>query len=86
MVLPPDWASKRNLGREALDRLDGGIILVDSKACVLFANRAAEALLADGAGLRIEDHMLAARRSDDTAALRQMIEETGLYGSGGTSA
>jgi DNA-binding CsgD family transcriptional regulator len=59
---------------EALYRLDCGVVLVDSGASVLFANRVAERLFHDG--LRLERTRLAAQRPGDTAALRRAIDDT----------
>jgi DNA-binding CsgD family transcriptional regulator len=74
------------LACEALNRLDRGVMLLDSNARILFANCAAEALLGDGAGLRLEEHRLAAGRPAETTALRQLIAETGRSGAGGALA
>jgi len=56
----------------ALDRLEQGVLLVDSKARVAFANRAAQAMFAAGA-LRLRDRVVQAQAAADTAALHGMI-------------
>lgn len=61
---------------EALERLDKAALLVDSAARVLFANRAAEQLFHDGAGLRLLDGCLAAAVGAETARLRRSIVQS----------
>lgn len=57
----------------ALDRIGDGVLLVDRRARVLYANRAAEDVLADSGALRTEHGVLAGRRPADTAALHALI-------------
>lgn len=66
-----------------LNRLEHGALLVDAQARVLFANRAAEAMLADAGGVRLERGRLAARRGADSAALHRTIASASQGGSGG---
>lgn len=56
----------------ALDRFEHGVLITDSKARVLFANRAAEALFAAG-GLKQRERVVSAQAAADTAALHGMI-------------
>lgn len=71
---------------EALDRLEHGVMIVSAQSGVLFANRAAEAVLADTGGLRLERRRLAARRAADTSALRRVIAAAAQNGMGGSLA
>jgi DNA-binding CsgD family transcriptional regulator/PAS domain-containing protein len=61
------------LAGEALHRLDQGVILVDGQAKIVFANRAAEAVFADGSGLRAERGRIAALRTADAASLERAV-------------
>lgn len=73
------------LACEALDRFRHGIVVVDSGARILLANQAAEAILADPAGVIWRDRQrLAARRPTDVAALLRLIGMAALEGSGGS--
>ena len=56
-----------------VDRLDEGVLFVDEGARVTFANPAAEALLAAGAGLRRSGGVLQAAVTSETAALHAAI-------------
>lgn len=69
---------------DALHRLAHPVLLVDSRARVLFANRAAEAVLADRGSLRMERAQLSSRRVADTAALHRLIAGTVEGGGGGS--
>lgn len=79
-----DMRLARDLAGEALHRLEHGVIIVGAQAGVLFANRAAEAMLADAGGLRLEQRRLAARRAADTSALRRLIAAAAQNGNGGS--
>lgn len=79
-----DLRAQRDLAGEALHGLEHGVILADAQARVSFANRAAEAMLADTGGLHLERHRLAARRIRDTAALRRLIADSAENGEGGS--
>lgn len=57
----------------ALDRLRQGILVVSQGAKVLFANSAAEAILAEGDGLSSDDEGLRAATAAVTARLRRLI-------------
>ncbi|HXS39680.1 MAG TPA: hypothetical protein VN766_05830 [Stellaceae bacterium] len=70
------------LASEALHRLENGVIVADAQARPLFANRAAEAILADAGGLRVDRQRLAARQAGDTAALRRLIAGAAAEGGG----
>lgn len=61
------------LACEALYQLEQGVILVDAKASVLFANRAAEAIMAGG-GLRLDRQRLTAQQTCEAIALDRMIK------------
>lgn len=79
-----NFHAQRDLANEALHRLAHGVIFADAQARVSFANRAAEAMLADIGGVHLERHRLAARRIRDTAALRRLIADTVENGEGGS--
>ena len=66
----------------ALDKLEQGVLLTDGKACVVFANRAAEALFAAG-GLRLRERVVHAEAAADSAALHAMIASCGAADGGG---
>ena len=68
----------------ALDRLDHGVLLVDASGHVLFANRAAEAIIALGDGLTVVREGLRAALPADTARLQTLIAETLRGAAGGT--
>ena len=68
----------------ALDLSEHGIILLDTHARVLFANRAAESILALHDGLTITASTLRAATPADTRRLHVMIAETVRGSSGGT--
>ena len=73
------------LACEALDRLRHGVVVVDSQGRILLANQAAQAILADPAGVLCSDRQrLAARRPTDCAALLRLIEMAVLKGAGGS--
>jgi len=57
----------------AFDRLRDGVVIVDRQLRIVFANRTAEELLAEGDALRRDDAGLAAATPEDTAALRRLI-------------
>lgn len=60
------------------------VLLVDPDARVLFANRAAESLLAGRRSLLLEHSHLSAIRSPDSSALHRLIAATALGGAGGS--
>jgi DNA-binding CsgD family transcriptional regulator len=61
----------------ALDHFGDGVLLVAPPARVLYSNRAAEELLADGDPLRSEHGALSCRRPRDTSGLLALIAGTG---------
>lgn len=68
----------------ALDRLDDGVLLLDASGHVLFANRAAEAIIALRDGLTLVREGLRAALPVDTARLQALIAETLQGSAGGT--
>lgn len=65
---------RRAASAELLDRLNQAAMLVDAAACVLFANRAAEEILADQVGLRRgADGTLYNGRQAETIRLHKLI-------------
>ncbi len=58
---------------EALDHLAFGVVLVDRHARVVQANRAAEAMLAQGDGIATDTSGLRAATAVQTAALRRLV-------------
>jgi DNA-binding CsgD family transcriptional regulator len=68
----------------ALDGLDHGLLLVNARGRVLFANRAAEAIFALRDGLTLVREGLRAALPADTARLQTLIAETLRGSAGGT--
>jgi DNA-binding CsgD family transcriptional regulator/PAS domain-containing protein len=68
----------------ALDGLDHGVLLIDAGGHVLFANRAAEAIIALRDGLTVIREGLRAALPADTARLQTLIAETLRGSAGGT--
>jgi DNA-binding CsgD family transcriptional regulator/PAS domain-containing protein len=68
----------------ALDGLSHGVLLIDAGGHVLFANRAAEAIIALRDGLTVVREGLRAALPADTARLRTLIVETLRGAAGGT--
>lgn len=66
-------ASARRALSAALDRLPRGVLLVDARLGLRFANRYAEEVLAAADGLRVERGALAASAPESTAALRRLV-------------
>ena len=75
---------QRDSTAEILNRCAEGALLVDAQARILFANRAAEALLRDGAALQMKEGRLAAATAAKTAQLRGLI--AGIVAAGSTLA
>jgi DNA-binding CsgD family transcriptional regulator len=67
-----------------LDGLDHGVLLIDAGGHVLFANRAAEAIIALRDGLTVVREGLRAALPADTARLQTLIAETLRGAAGGT--
>lgn len=65
-------AARRAFGA-ALDRLPRGVLLVDARSGLRYANRYAEEVLATGDGLRVECGRLVAATPEATAALRRLV-------------
>jgi DNA-binding CsgD family transcriptional regulator len=67
--------------------LRDGVVIVDNRLGIMFANRTAEELLAEGDGLYRDGDCIAAGMSDGTATLRRLIaggsNGNGLPGTGG---
>jgi DNA-binding CsgD family transcriptional regulator len=68
----------------ALDRLNHGVLLLDASRHVLFANRAAEAIIGLRDGLTVVRDGLRAALPGDTAHLQTLIAETLRGSAGGT--
>ncbi len=72
---------------EVLERLTLGVLLVDQRARVILANRAAEAALARADGIGVDASGLRAATPSQTSALRQLIaraaDRTRIAGRGG---
>ncbi len=68
----------------ALDGLDHGVLLIGAGGHVLFANRAAEAIIASRDGLTVVREGLRAALPADTARLQALIAETLRGAAGGT--
>lgn len=65
---------------EALNRLHQGILLLDASGRILFANRAAEEILAADAGLRCTNGLLHADSPEDTKRMGVLINGSGNPG------
>ncbi|TPN90482.1 helix-turn-helix transcriptional regulator [Mesorhizobium sp. B1-1-5] len=63
----------RSANVEALDRVAQGVLIVAANGEILFANRAAEALLTEADGIRIEKSALRANKPADAAQFRRLI-------------
>ncbi|KRB33586.1 hypothetical protein ASD99_17410 [Mesorhizobium sp. Root695] len=63
----------RSANAEALDRVAQGVLIVAANGDILFANRAAEALLAEADGIRTEKSALRASRQADAAQFERLI-------------
>ncbi|ANN62030.1 hypothetical protein A9174_34540 (plasmid) [Mesorhizobium loti NZP2037] len=63
----------RSANVEALDRVAQGVLIVAANGEILFANRAAEALLTEGDGIRMEKSALRATRHGDAAQFQRLI-------------
>jgi len=74
----------RTFSAEALYRLGRGLFIVGETAHLMFANRIAEALLAEQGGLRLQHGRLCAPRSEQTHALHRAIAEAARRKTGGT--
>ncbi|HET7848336.1 MAG TPA: hypothetical protein VFL51_04660 [Pseudolabrys sp.] len=79
-----DMQIANELAGEALHRLDRGVVLMDARGFVLFANRAAESIFARGAGLGVEQRRLTASKEADEAALERLIADATRNGSAGS--
>jgi DNA-binding CsgD family transcriptional regulator len=77
-----DLCVAHDVASEALHQLDHGVIFADDQARLLFANRAARAMLADARGLCLEQQRLTARRAKDAASLRRLIAGAAAGGGG----
>lgn len=64
---------ERDSAVEGLNQSNHGVLLVDAGGRVLFANTAAEAILKQGSGLRLNQGRLTAITTSKTAELRLMI-------------
>jgi DNA-binding CsgD family transcriptional regulator len=71
---------------DALDRCSEGVLIVDGKCGVLWANQAADGLIQAGDRLSSVGRALACQRADETRRLRQLVAACsagGLEGAGG---
>jgi DNA-binding CsgD family transcriptional regulator/PAS domain-containing protein len=68
--------ARLRLAEAALDCVRCAVFLVDARASIHFANRAARRLLAEGDALQGHGGVLAARINGDVAALAALIERT----------
>jgi len=65
--------TRREEAAEVLDRLPAGVLLLDASGQVVGANRAGDALITKGDGLRAGRDGIRARLPAETLALRQMV-------------
>jgi DNA-binding CsgD family transcriptional regulator len=63
----------RSANVEALDRVAQGVLIVAANGEILFANRAAETLLTEADGIRVEKSALRATRRADAAQFQRLI-------------
>ncbi|WP_298256811.1 hypothetical protein [Bradyrhizobium sp.] len=75
--------TEHHLTREALYRLNSGVILLTEQGTVELINKAAEAVLADGA-LRLEGRQLAAATASEGTALKQLVANAARGGDSGS--
>ena len=68
-----DACVRANSAIDALDRLAFGVIVVDQHARIIQANRAAEAMLAQGDGIGADASGLRAATPAQTASLRRLV-------------
>ena len=66
-----------------LDKFNRGVLLLDADGAVLFANRAAQAMLARDDGLQLRRHRLQFEAADATAALQAFLA-TGNHAADGS--
>lgn len=62
-----------NANAKALDRVAQGLLIVSANGDILFANRAAESLLAEADGIRTEKSVLRARAPADARQFQRLI-------------
>ena len=74
--------TRADAAEEALDRLPMGVILVGAAGRPIRLNRAAEAIVAEGDGLRVRRDGLVAARPDETRALDRLIADAAATGAG----
>jgi DNA-binding winged helix-turn-helix (wHTH) protein len=76
-VPPLQWPSGSTAWSDVLGLIgDAGVVIVDANSRPLFVNRAAEALLKQGDGLRIDCQGLCALDAQETSSIRRLIAAT----------
>ncbi|HET7879871.1 MAG TPA: helix-turn-helix transcriptional regulator [Acetobacteraceae bacterium] len=68
---------------EGFNRLSDGVVIVDDEFAILFANRAAEALLAERDGVRVDSDGIAGGTQADTDTLRGLLAARAINGTPG---
>jgi DNA-binding CsgD family transcriptional regulator len=66
---------ERAAATDVLDRLPYGVVLLDDRRAIRFANAAGEAILREGDGLRTLDGRLSAAAPADAEALRRLVDD-----------
>jgi DNA-binding CsgD family transcriptional regulator len=79
-----DAAALERAKTTALDRIDHGVMIVDGNARVLYANRAAESIIARGDGMIVSARVLRGATTTDTQRLHALIADAISGASGGT--
>jgi DNA-binding CsgD family transcriptional regulator len=75
--------SRANAYRTALDIADVGVILLDRRLQLIFANARAKATLCKGNGLRLKSSAVEAESRDDAARLQVALQHARLFNEGG---
>lgn len=69
-------AERGRILAEAADHLTAGLLMTDARGRILYANRAAEEMVAGTDGLALVDGQLRAARSEENARLRTLVGAT----------
>ena len=79
-----DAAALERAQKTALERIDHGVMIVDGHARVLYANRAAESVIARSDGMIVSARVLRGATTSDTQRLHALIADAVRGASGGT--
>jgi DNA-binding CsgD family transcriptional regulator len=76
------FVTREAIFTDVLDRIGGGIIVVDGRSKVLMMNRAAEMTVASGDTLSVRNGKLGASQPDDSNALQRQVADAVKAGAG----